>query len=531
MGTVLLPCAPAATAQLAAGGSLLEQGDGDVPGTNQADDELGAALAAGDFDHDGRLDLAIGLPGESDGLASLAGRVVVAYGSAGGLAAGAVVDWSAEAFSPLGFGDGAGDRFGSALASGDFDDDGYDDLAIGAPGFAATRADLSVHDGAGAVFVLYGGPGGLSNAGQQVWHQNRDGLAGLIEANDRLGSALAAGDLDGDGYDDLAIGVPYEDVGDVVDAGGVNLLYGSASGLTTATRPNVVWTQSSFGPLAEEEDDRFGSALAIGDFWADGAGDLVIGVPDEDLTGAADGGFVFVARGLAGSGLTSAGATLLTRGSIFVVGEAAPGDRFGAAFAVGEFDGDGVDDLAIGSPGESWSDGEDDYFDVGAVHLLRGAAGAGVGTTHFGRRLARASLGGVVGLESFGDALVAGDFDHDGLDEVAVGAPGDEVGGAPGAGAVYLLDALTANPPIVTQVLSQAGPTPDLPSPYDAFGASLAAGDFDGNRFLDLATGAPHEDDGVLGSAGVVHAFPSLGLFTDDFETGNTILWSDVVPD
>lgn len=154
-------------------------------------------------------------------------------------------------FAALGFTAENGDRFGSALASGDFDDDGYDDLAIAAPQKLVTRADLSTHAAAGVVFVLYGSPSGLAVAGQQAWHQGRNGLAGVAELDDRMGEALAAGDVDGDGRDDLAIGAPYEDVGAVVDAGGVDLLYGSAGGLTATSHLNLVWTQDTWAlPLA-----------------------------------------------------------------------------------------------------------------------------------------------------------------------------------------------------------------------------------------------------------------------------------------
>ena len=135
------------------------------------------------------------------------------------------------------------DAFGSALAAGDFDGDGWDDLAIGVP-----QEDVTVGgyiSNAGIVQVLYGGPSGLSTAGLQAWCQGGcDGLLDTAEEGDQFGYALAAGDFNADGRDDLAVGVPGEDVGAVTDAGAVNVIYGSAAGLCRG-RDTQIWDQDS----------------------------------------------------------------------------------------------------------------------------------------------------------------------------------------------------------------------------------------------------------------------------------------------
>src|SRR6185369_11647957 len=117
-------------------------------------------------------------------------------------------------------------RFGSALAAGDFDFDGFCDLAIGIPG-----KDVGTEAEAGAVRIMYGGAAGLGATGAQLFDQNAPLIDDVAEAGDHFGSALAARDFDGDGFADLAIGVPGEDVGAAVDAGAVNVLYGRAQGL------------------------------------------------------------------------------------------------------------------------------------------------------------------------------------------------------------------------------------------------------------------------------------------------------------
>src|SRR5690606_6316400 len=115
----------------------------------------------------------------------------------------------------------ANDLFGYALATGDFDGDGLDDLAVG-----VYRDRASGEDGAGAVNVLYGHAGGLADPRNQLWHEDSPGVLGTPEVNDFFGAAVAAGDFDGDGFGDLAIGVTGQAVLGEDDAGAVSVLYG-----------------------------------------------------------------------------------------------------------------------------------------------------------------------------------------------------------------------------------------------------------------------------------------------------------------
>jgi hypothetical protein len=149
------------------------------------------------------------------------------------------------------------------LAAGDFNGDTFDDLAIGVP-----RQDVGDVLNAGVVQILFGSSNGLTSAGNQIWHQNTSGILDVAEQDDHFGSSLAAGNFSGDQFDDLAIGVVDEAVGTVPEAGAVNVLYGSGSGLTSAG--NQFWTQNSSGVLDVSEDgDQFGFALTAGDFNGD----------------------------------------------------------------------------------------------------------------------------------------------------------------------------------------------------------------------------------------------------------------------
>lgn len=153
---------------------------------------------------------------------------------------------------------GEDDVFGSALAVGDFDADGYDDLAVGVP----WEAVGAVED-AGAVNVLYGTSTGLLATGSQFLHQNTSGVPGGPETGDRFGWSLASGDFDDDGFTDLAVGAPYEDVG-VTDDGAVWILRGTLGGVTGSGSWMV--SQGTSGiEGALETSDRFGwSLVAVG---------------------------------------------------------------------------------------------------------------------------------------------------------------------------------------------------------------------------------------------------------------------------
>ena len=184
---------------------------------------------------------------------------------------------------------------------------------------------------AGAVNVLYGSASGLSAAGSQLWDQDSAGVLGTAEMDDSFGAALAAGDFDGDGRVDLAVGVSGESVNGLASAGAVNVLYGAASGLTSAR--NQLWHQDSAGIIGTaEENDQFGDALAAADFNGDGRADLAVGVPTETVNGATWAGAVNVLYGSA-SGLTSAGNQLWTQDSTGVPGTPNTGAEFGCALA------------------------------------------------------------------------------------------------------------------------------------------------------------------------------------------------------
>jgi hypothetical protein len=445
-----------------------------------------AALQA-DFNNDGADDLAVGVPGQDIGSPPFnSGAVNVLYGSATGLSATGSQLFSQDSPGVAGTPE-EGDLFGDALATGDFDDDGFADLAVAAPSEGVGTAS-----GAGAVTILYGSAAGLTGAGSQLFTQ----VGGTPEPGDGFGWALGAGDFDEDGATDLAAAAPFEVVGTAGGAGAVSVLYGSAGGLSTAGAQLF----SQVGG-AVEAGDWFGFTVAAGDFNGDGAADLGAGAPFETVGSLGDAGAVSAIYGSA-NGLTTSGGQLFTQ----VGGAVEPEDGFGWTVAAGDFDDDGFSELAAAAPFETVGAVQR----AGAVSILQGAAG---GLTAAGGQLFTQAGNPPEGFDQLGFALASGDFNGDGFADLAAGVHAEDVGATADAGAVSVLYGSAAGITAAGgQHFTQVGGTIEA---SDGFGFAVAAGDFDEDGAADLAAGAPGEDVGSLGDAGAVSAiYGSAGGLT-----------------
>jgi len=467
-----------------------------------------------DFNGDGYLDLAIGVPGKDVNRRAEAGGVQVIYGSANGLAAIGNQFWTQDSPGIVGA-SALADQFGFAVATGDLNGDGYADLAVGVPGKS------SPVEHAGGVEVMYGSAGGLTAAGNQFWTQSSPGILGSEQVGDGFGSSLAIGDFNGDGYADLAVGVPFDNVGRKRHPGAVNIIYGSASGLTVAG--NQLWNLDSPGVLGTAHaGDLFGFSLATGDFNHDGFADVAVGAPGEGPPQSA--GAVTVLYGSA-SGLATTGNQLWTQNSPGIIGVAAPFDLFGYSLAAGDFSGNGFDDLAIGVPFEEIGGAPS----AGGANVIYGSA---AGLTASGNQFwsqAGPILNSPQPYDEFAFSLVAGDFNGDGRADLAAGVPGERVSGRPGAGAVNVIyGSPTGLTPAGNQFWSQDSPgVIDVAEPWDRFGFTLAVGKFGNGPEVDLAIGVPFENVLRIKDAGGVNVI--YGSPTGLIAAGNQF-WTQSSP-
>lgn len=391
-----------------------------------------------DFNGDGYSDLAVGLQNATVTGLETAGAVIVLYGGPTGLTGTGSQHWNAN--NSLDTADDAQEmaRFGYSLAAGDFDRDGFGDLAIGAPFWGVDGPDTA--QWSGKVYVLFGSAAGLTSARTKTWRPTGPGTR---VAN--AGYALAAldwfdfaGTSDaGDGYADLAVGAPGSGPNGQV-SGRVTVI----SGQYLAGMPNA-FTTSWYGTGT---NSRFGHALAAGDFNDTIAGpkvgldDLAIGVPFHHGNGGTipfSGKVVVKQR--------DANGVLQTRhfdqdtGTIAGVSE--EHDQFGSVLAAGDVVGSGLDDLVVGVPNEDLTLAGDTAEWAGVVHVISsGPRGSGLLSTS---TLYRQGLAGIPGTpntpDQFGASLAIADFGHDtGLD-LAIGSPREVAGRTPDAGGVFVI--------------------------------------------------------------------------------------------
>lgn len=511
-----------------AGDQIWHLGQPGVVGTPANFDSFGTSVAGGDFDGDGYDDLATGVSadwgseiGATVGYAP--GWVSIIYGGPGGLnsARSQLID---QNDLPLNEQAEDGDRFGYALAAGDFDNDGRDDLAIGAPGDS--------HD-AGSIFLLFGSDEGLRTEGARHFARRCWQFLQLCSQPDALnfdatffGDVLTTGDVNGDQFTDLIVGVQSYDHLDAieigiggqwtfegfVDVGVLEVFTGGPDGLSDVSPErrtryfeyeldSVVGGCSVFPSCS----DRFGAAVAAGDINGDGFDDVAIGAPGFNHGLIFLSGTAYVIYG-SSTGLRTDGTQRWEQESDGIAGGAELNDKFGSSLAIGDFDGDHFDDLAVGVPNESVGTGFSETPFAGMVNVLYGTSG---GLTAERNRTWHQDSGGIAGSaelgDTFGFSLVAADFSGDGISDLAVGVPRENITidgfldiPVPKSDA-GMVNVIYGSPAGLTATGDQAWHQ-DRPSiagaveHYDHLGWSLASGDFDANGAADLAIGVPGED-------------------------------------
>ncbi|MEU9580541.1 FG-GAP-like repeat-containing protein [Streptomyces chilikensis] len=385
---------------------VISQSSEGVAGASESGDNWGASSAWGDVDGDGHADLVVGAPGEDGGAGADAGGLTVLYGPSL-TRSGFVPDPVAK----------AGARMGGTVAVGDFDADGKADVFTAGTGnggaWSTSLSGKGTRSGnlttaTGAVAHLDSATGDFnrdgyadvalnyrdqSSVGRVTWFKgSATGLAKVSVLSVKGGRSIAAGDVNGNGYDDIVIGQPYTAESGAKAGGQVTVVPGTSTGFTT-TGMKTVHQDTAGVPGSAESGDAMGWSVSAGDQDLDGYADVLVGAPREDITRSgnrADAGMVFLLKG-SSSGLTGTGALGYSQDTAGISGSTETDDRFGSAVVLQDLSGWGRADLAIGVEGE-------DSFNGTLLQMDSGSSGVSTeGGVYYGRSVLGTPAGGHLG--------------------------------------------------------------------------------------------------------------------------------------
>ncbi len=394
--------------------------------------------------------------------------------------------------------------WGRPVAAGDLDGDGWDEIIVSASEVFGGVTSF--------VYVMRGGPNAADHGTIDLMAGGVDLTIAGAALDDNLGSSIAIGDVNGDQYNDLLICASGADAGPRASAGVAYLLYGGPSFFASATRNMAIiadWDVKIEGPVTGGDMGAslfFGGgdseAAAIGKLNSDSFGDIVLGV---HLANGAAGtaGRVYVVHGQA---FTSGTTLSLANGAHYntvILGKGSL-DELGDVVKVGDLTGDGLDELII--PNRNYSQGVLDA--EGAVLIFRGRP-AWSSVINLGSSAADITLLGVNPYDNLGEDAAVGDFNGDGIMDLATAAPGANLGPPDinvNDGFIYGFLGSTSYQ-TGTFTIDYASASPDFlirGESNQSMGAQFSAGDFNGDGYDDVAAGQRFGGPSVNGTIDIV---------------------------
>ncbi|TKJ31548.1 hypothetical protein CEE39_07085 [bacterium (candidate division B38) B3_B38] len=453
-------------------------------------DYSGYAVASGDVNGDGYDDLIIGAPYADPDGRSNAGETYVIFGKI--FSSPTIIDLKTEAADITVGGDHGADYSGHAVASGDINGDGYDDLIIGAP-----WADPGGRSGAGETYVIFGDSFSSPPYTVDLSTQSADITVCGAADIDESGHALASGDVNNDGYDDVIIVAPYADPGGRLMAGETYVIFGFSFPSPPYTIDLSSWPANI---TVCGDDERVGGdtgiPVASGDVNGDGYCDVIIGAHGASPGGRPGAGEIYVIFGKIFS--TPVIIDLSTDSADITVCGAVAYDWSGSALASGEVNNDGFDDIIIGANGAD-PGGRDK---AGETYVIFGKIFSSPTTIDLSTTQADITVCGDDAFDNSGWAVASGDVNGDGYHDVIIGAPWADPGDPPRsyAGETYLIAGggafITAHGLGGKSWIKEFNLLANGLNSFKAFGAvnsqgevHLAVGDVDADSLDEIAAG------------------------------------------